>query len=692
MSDPSKNELLIKLNQKELNAKIAEYEQWRKSAPPEGARFPLNKLDLRGLTFSKRDLIYLDLSGSDLSGVDLTRAHFSDSNLTQANLSEANLTRATFERSVFTNADLTKAKLTDAYLSWSDFINAKLIAADLSGAYLRNTNLTDADLAGATLTGTDFASADLSRANFSNATLTNARFCKRSDANHGEMDGGATLVETKFLNGKMHGADLRETLTAGMQLGGADVTNAKLPEEIKAFEGLKTVEEASKITKRLFTMLLSGLGLSILTIFSTRDVALLTNSTTSPLPIIQTPIPLASFYWVAPILLAAFFAYFLLNLLHLYQLISKLPAVFPDGAALDEKIYPWLLNTLVREHFPILDKKKISFFWLRKLLIVILVFWTTPIILFGFWARYLPRHDFGWSVFQIILIGLTTFWTIEAKSNTIQTLKNSPGQPHPMKYFYQLLGMVFSFMLPLYITNYTAQEDLVKNDILGDIGKYNWQGAGKDYFNAWLRANLADQEVSHKPENWNKDKPTEGVKGAELEGANLDYANAEGAFLVKAKLSNSSLKHARLTKANLAEAVVAGYGTDLTRARLNRANLAGANLGAADLDGVDFNKANLNGTSLIGSRNMKPNQIKKAKNWQLAIYDENFQYNELHLMNEDVKAALCSYLAKENPKLSDIELGELYNQEVEKYQKYYGEGFVTPKDKPCKKTPASAHP
>ena len=206
----------------------------------------------------------------------------------------------------------------------------------------------------------------------------------------------------------------------------------------------------------------------------------------------------------------------------------------------------------------------------------------------------------------------------------------------------------------------------------------------------WLCADLFDQDVSHKPDNWNKDKPTEGVKGADLLLANLDYVRAGGAFLAMAELSSASLKHALLYNANLAG--VRLDGANLYGANLAGANLAGANLTGTDLDGVYINKANLNGTRLIGSRNMKPEQIKEAKNWQLAFYDDDFKQGKLHLRNEQIKSTLCVFLAKENPRLSDKDLGALYNQEVEKYQEHYGGGFVTPEDRPCKNSPAPALP
>jgi uncharacterized protein YjbI with pentapeptide repeats len=504
----------------------------------------------------------------------------------------------------------------------------------------------------------------------------------------------------------MHGADLSGTFTAGMQLGGADVTNAILPGEIKSFEGLKTVEEASKISKRLFTMLLSALGFSLLTILATKDVPLLTNSTTLPLPIIQAPVPLASFYWITPILITGFFLYFLLNLLHLYKLISRLPAVFPDGTPLDEKMYPWLLNTLVREFFPILKEKKINLFLWRKIIIGFLTWWFTPIVLVYFWFRYLPRHDFMWSYLHISCIALVVFLAIDVYFKTIQTLKNNPKYLQPLKYICQISGVALSLVL---LVNITDHPQLENNGNPNRKPPYPYQDVGIYYLNTWLKANFAEQDVSHKPANWSKEQPTEVVNGASLEGANLDYANAKGTFLVRAKLSGASLKHAHfdganltgadLTKANLTETNFTEADltkANLTKANLTEANLTEANLTGATLDetnlteatlynvnitGVTFHNTNLTGATLAELKGFNPDIIKNVFNWQLAFYYGSDLVNKLGLVNSEIKIALCTYLKMKKPNLSEKELGDLYNLEFKKYRKRYGDGFVTPEDR-----------
>ncbi|MBW4526813.1 MAG: pentapeptide repeat-containing protein [Phormidium tanganyikae FI6-MK23] len=113
------------------------------------------------------------------------------------------------------------------------------------------------------------------------------------------------------------------------------------------------------------------------------------------------------------------------------------------------------------------------------------------------------------------------------------------------------------------------------------------------------------------------------LEGANLEGANLGGANLEGAKLIGAKLQGASLIATKLSSINLRFA-------NLKDARLKNANLEGAdlrwaNLEGAILEGADLRWANLEGAilegaKLEGAKNITPNQIQQA-----ADYDWDFR-------------------------------------------------------------------
>lgn len=191
----------------------------------------------------------------------------------------------------------------------------------------------------------------------------------------------------------MQNANLENTnflLTS--QLGGADVTGAKLPEPIAEFKGLETIAEATSNAQKLFVAMLGGCLYSWLTIGTTKDAALLTNSASSPLPIIGTALPIVGFYLVAPVLLSALYFYFHLNMQRIWEALADLPAVFPDGRSLDKRADPWLLNGLVSAHFVRLRRERPALSRLQQGLSISLAWWVVPLTLLVFWARFLARH------------------------------------------------------------------------------------------------------------------------------------------------------------------------------------------------------------------------------------------------------------------------------------------------------------
>ena len=133
------------------------------------------------------------------------------------------------------------------------------------------------------------------------------------------------------------------------------------------------------------------------------------------------------------------------------------------------------------------------------------------------------------------------------------------------------------------------------------------------------------------------------LKGANLVGANLVEANLQradlqeaklvGANLQKAKLQEAKLQIAKLQGANLVEANLQGAnlrGADLWGANLQEANLQEADLWEADLWGADLWRADLwraklGGTDTRESKNLTPEQVKIAKNWEDADYQEEFR-------------------------------------------------------------------
>lgn len=157
---------------------------------------------------------------------------------------------------------------------------------------------------------------------------------------------------------------------------------------------------------------------------------------------------------------------------------------------------------------------------------------------------------------------------------------------------------------------------------------------------------------------------------ADLSQANFDSATLQGTDLINAKLSRVNFRRSILFNANFSDANLSD--ADFSNAKVyyanfRNANLSGVNLSNADLRNSDFSDANLSGANLKntnlsgatnlnntnfyktnlsdanlscwdellngkhicpdfrGAKNLTPQQVKSAKNWQQAIYDKEFR-------------------------------------------------------------------
>jgi uncharacterized protein YjbI with pentapeptide repeats len=575
---------------------------------------PVNSGERFGRDLRSVPLDGLDLSRANLSRANLHKATLVGAYLSEANFSEANASRADLRGAELVGADLSLAnlsgtKLGKAYLSRANLHRANLYDANLSGANLSGANLSSATLSGADLATTRFLEADLSGAQFSGAKLseTDLRWAILRD---GKLRGvelkNSRLRETSFRDADLQDAKLVdvEEFTAG-QLGGANVGNTELPKDIQEFEVLGHVEEASKNARKIFLTMLLGCVYSWLTIATTTDVRLLTNSATSPLPIIGTEIPIVAFYWAAPLLLFGFFVYFHLCMQRLWEGLANLPAIFPDGRALDERIYPWLLTGLVRAHFARLRENRPAFSRLEEAISIFLAWCIVPLTMLLFWWRYLYRHGWYGTGLHVVLLGLSVLFGIAFYRLAVRTLRGKevklphtkgasrsnqnsardPGLQYwvrkisrwlgtPLKELQHIINISTSSFYSITVLFIFAFLILSSSAILAipPIGR-------------WTRANVCEADVSAKPANWAGNEINL-VKGAKLKEANLRYCLAYKAFLVYADLRDADLSAANLLAADLRAA-------DLSSADLREADLSSADLRLADLTSADVRAADL---------------------------------------------------------------------------------------------------
>jgi uncharacterized protein YjbI with pentapeptide repeats len=131
------------------------------------------------------------------------------------------------------------------------------------------------------------------------------------------------------------------------------------------------------------------------------------------------------------------------------------------------------------------------------------------------------------------------------------------------------------------------------------------------------KADLQDAILAKAP-LWDAQLEEADLRRANLDeailGGNLCSANLQNANLRRIKGGHVNLQSANLKNANLQEAGL--HWADLRNANLQHADIRDAVLEDADLHGADLRKA----------RNITVEQIKTARNWEQAMYDDDFRH------------------------------------------------------------------
>jgi uncharacterized protein YjbI with pentapeptide repeats len=652
---------LREISQEQFKETLESHRRWLESDGKEGARADLSCANLKQAyvveaNLEKADLTRANLQEAYLLGTNFRRANLLESNLKKANLQKANLREAqlgeaSLGEAILAEADLQKAELHKANLQrarlqltnfreavlWranlreanllrsnleranlreAELHGAEAIEANLQGAYIFKANLQGANLNQANLRGVDLSGANLQEAYLREAKLEVA-VLKNADMKK------ASLTETRLQGADLQHADLADTLDlqAG-QLAGANVSNARLPKAVQEFkEGLEVVAEASRNSRKLFFGMLLGCAYGLLTIATTTDVRLLTNSASSPLPIIGTQIPIVLFYIVAPFILLGLYFYFHLYLQRLWEGLATLPAIFPDGRPLDQKAYPWLLAGLVRAHVFHLREDRPPLSHLQEWISMFLAWIFMPGTLLCFWLRYLPRQDWFGTALHIALLVLAIWAGVLFYRLAVGTLRGDEGErllwkkPFRKMMTYKRgvlavrLGLIL-FLLSLgTIHGVRVRTAFIDSKfVLNDARE--WVPYVFERFGFSPFADFPEEDVSTKPSDWSgKEEQISQVKGAPLRGRSLRYAQAHRAFLVNADLrgadlSGAILDSAKLYGANLNDAILRGaklYQADLREAFLIRADLKGASLIGSSLQNAVLERAHMNEADLRGA-------------------------------------------------------------------------------------------
>jgi len=411
---------------------LAEHKRWLESDGSKGERADFSdklppRTKLEGL-FEAVDLRKADLQRTDLAGISFWNAKLSEADLKGADLSEVRLLGADLSSASLWGVDLNNAKLQEACLR-----NAELWTANL-----RKANLQDADLEKADLEHADLNNAKLQRANLSGADLRDAdlRGANLEDTDlSGSLEqqntSGSQHRTTNLTNAQLQGTSLQNSNlkdVRGLQthmIAGADTSNADLPKEVRSFEGLNTIESATQSVRKLFIGIVFICIYAIFAIIGyivgQPDVSLLEILTRSDhpksitLPILDVDITPLNFYWSISVVVSIIYVYFQIYLQRIWEEISRLPSVFPDGKTVGQKIYPWLITGIIEEYFAHTDEHYSEFTLLQKIIVFTSLWGTVPafnlFLLFTFLYNYKSMTSTAGGVyhFMVAMFGMTVY-------------------------------------------------------------------------------------------------------------------------------------------------------------------------------------------------------------------------------------------------------------------------------------------
>src|SRR5208283_2210440 len=183
------------------------------------------------------------------------------------------------------------------------------------------------------------------RANFDGLNLWGVKFRSLIPSHNftGALFGSAQLFKADFRGCTLQFANFRDaTGLSSDLLAGSDLGGASLPELLGWSGELELLSSKARVAQSIFLSMLAATIYIVLAVIDTNDLALITNSTTLSLPILNISVPVIPFYVVAPVVLCVVFIYFCFLQRETIDLLRRMPSVMPDGSMPASKAFSWL--------------------------------------------------------------------------------------------------------------------------------------------------------------------------------------------------------------------------------------------------------------------------------------------------------------------------------------------------------------
>ncbi len=245
------------------------------------------------------------------------------------------------QNTIFTRCDLTGVNFEKSHLKNVEFVGNTLQEAIFKEAFLHNVTFSSA--------------IDLTNADFSNASIIGSTFSP-----------GTSLRGVSFQNAHLHSTSFSKNGDAyslsARALVGSDLLGTALPSYLNNMQPILDAEaEAAKHARNLFIILapLCFLVFSIL---------LFADQSQEAIPFMGIKFKIGGFLTAASMAITGVYIYFHLYLQKIWNQCRYLPAVFPNGVPLWDRISPWMFHSLIWEHFISLEntpKKPLNLRWQR---------------------------------------------------------------------------------------------------------------------------------------------------------------------------------------------------------------------------------------------------------------------------------------------------------------------------------------
>jgi len=404
-----------------------------------------------------------------------------------------------------------------------------------------------------------------------------------------------------------------------------------------------TIERINALTKNArntWFAMLAAIAFVGVTLLGVQTIDFYGVARTTQLPVIGVSVPTDLFFYAAPVLTVAVYAYFHLYLIRLWDALSEAEAMVGDksqGTLLGEATSPWLitdsalyLRNLLRSEvctrprsleFP-------SAFWN-----ILLAWLAGPAVLFYLWQKSLPARDVVMSGLAAAMVIFALVFGLGSAFMLVRRMRCAPVDTKFDRDEIALWTLLLMVPVVLLFGAATWQFTSPKGSNLAAInlnsakiverpdGWVPYALAKADFYVKWCEREGEPCKVAELPPDRNHDFEAEwkerraialadlvrpkwmqigaakpNLSGADLSfafltGANLFGAQMEGAHFFNAQLEGAELGFAQMNNANLALAQLQG-------AVLREANLKSANLVQAQMEGADLHKAQMSEADL----------------------------------------------------------------------------------------------